>query len=83
MPTKSTGREKQGMSPRFRAVLARLCERLGPMYKTQAVKLPYLVDVISNNLLGHVVAGGTYQAWEHGVVAREVYRFIEHEADGQ
>ncbi|HYU33237.1 MAG TPA: hypothetical protein VEW48_13840 [Thermoanaerobaculia bacterium] len=70
----------QGMNPRLRAVLARLCDRLGPMYKTQAVKLPYLVDVIAKNTLGHVIAGGTYQAWEHGVVTREVYRFVEHEA---
>ncbi len=70
------------MNPRLRAVLARLCDRLGPMYKTQAVKLPYLVDVIAKNTLGHVIADGTYQAWEHGVVTREVYRFVEHEADG-
>ena len=70
------------MNPRLRAVLARLCERLGPMFKTQAVKLPYLVDVISNHALGHTIADGTYQTWEHGVVAKEVYRFIEHEAEG-
>lgn len=67
------------MTPRLRAVLARLCEKLGPIYKTQAVKLPYLVDVIANNVLGHPIAYGTYETWEHGVVAREVYRFIRHE----
>ena len=70
------------MNPRLRAVLGRLCERLGPMFKTQAVKLPYLVDVISNHALGHTIADGTYQTWEHGVVTKEVYRFIEHEAEG-
>jgi len=61
-------------------VLARLCEQLGPMYSTQAVKLPYLVDVVAKQVLGHTVANATYQAWEHGVVAREVFRFIKHEA---
>lgn len=69
-----------GMNPRLTAVLARLCERLGPLFKTQAVKLPYLVDVVAGSVLGHTIADGTYQTWEHGVVAKEVYRFIEHEA---
>jgi hypothetical protein len=70
-----------GMTPRLRAVLARLCERLGPLYSTQAVKLPYLVDVIAKSVLGHQIAEGTYQAWEHGVVTKEVFRFIKHEPD--
>ena len=65
-----------GMNPRMTAVLARLCEQLGPLFKTQAVKLPYLVDVVAKSVLGHTIANGTYQAWEHGVVAREVYRFM-------
>ena len=70
-----------GRNPRLRAVLARLCYR-GSLLKTQAVKLPYLVDVVAKSVLEHTIANGTYQTWEHGVVAREVYRFIEHEADG-
>lgn len=68
------------LNPQLRAVLARLCERLGPMYTTQAVKLPYLVDVVAKSILGHTIANATYQAWEHGVVAREVFRFIKHES---
>src|SRR5215204_5970279 len=68
------------LNPQLRAVLARLCERLGPMYTTQAVKLPYLVDVVAKAILGHTIANATYQAWEHGVVAREVFRFIKHES---
>lgn len=71
-----------GMNPRLTAVLARLCERLGPLFKTQAVKLPYLVDVVANNVLGQPISNATYQTWEHGVVAKEVYRFIEHGAEG-
>lgn len=66
-----------GMNPRLTAVLSRLCERLGPLFKTQAVKLPYLVDVVAGSVLGHAIADGTYQTWEHGVVAKEVYRFIQ------
>jgi hypothetical protein len=73
---------RQGMSPKLRAVLARLCERLGPLFSTQAVKLPYLVDVVAKHLLGQAVAGGTYQTWEHGVVTKEVFRFLKHEAGG-
>jgi uncharacterized phage-associated protein len=62
------------------AVLARLCERLGSIFSTQAVKLPYLVDVVARQVLGQPIANATYQTWEHGVVAREVFRFIKHEA---
>jgi uncharacterized phage-associated protein len=68
------------LNPQLRAVLARLCERLGPMYSTQAVKLPYLVDVVAKQVLGHAIANATYEAWDHGVVAREVFRFIRHGA---
>ena len=39
------------MNPKLSAVLARLCERLGPLFSTQAVKLPYLVDVGSGLVL--------------------------------
>ncbi|HKI05770.1 MAG TPA: Panacea domain-containing protein [Thermoanaerobaculia bacterium] len=69
-----------GMNPKLTAVLARLCERLGPLFATQAVKLPYLVDVIAKQVLGQPIANGTYQTWEHGVVAKEVFRFIKHGA---
>jgi len=69
-----------GMDPKLTAVLARLCERLGPLFSTQAVKLPYLVDVMANHVLGQPIANGTYQTWEHGVVAKEVLRFIKHGA---
>ncbi|HYX25640.1 MAG TPA: Panacea domain-containing protein [Thermoanaerobaculia bacterium] len=79
MPNSET---RRGMSPRLSAVLARFCQRLGPLFSTQAVKLPYLVDVVANHLLGHPIANGTYQTWEHGVVAKEVFRFIKHEASG-
>jgi uncharacterized phage-associated protein len=74
--------EQGRLSPKLSAVLARLCERLGPLYTTQAVKLPYLVDVVANHVLGRSIAGGTYEAWEHGVVTREVFRFVKYEDPG-
>lgn len=71
----------RSLNPKLKAVLARLCDKLGPVFTTQAVKLPYLVDVIASQVLGHSIGGATYEAWEHGVVAREVFRFVEHEAE--
>ncbi len=72
-----------GLNPKLRAVLARLCQRLGPLFSTQAVKLPYLVDVVASQVLGQPIANGTYQTWEHGVVTREVFRFIRHGAQDE
>ncbi len=66
------------MNPKLEAVLARLCESLGPITKTRAVKLPYLVDVVAQHVLGREIAGGTYQTWDYGVVTREVFAFIQH-----
>ncbi len=54
------------------AVLARLCERLGFLNKTQAVKLPYLVDVMAKHLLGRRLAETRFEAWDQGVVAPEI-----------
>ncbi len=68
------------MPPKLEAVLARLCERLGPMTKTKAVKLPYLVDVVARHTLGRRITEGTHQTWDYGVVTREVYRFFTHES---
>jgi uncharacterized phage-associated protein len=62
-----------GFGPKLEAVLARLCERLGSLYKTQAVKLPYLVDVIAAHDLGHRITDATFEAWAQGVVAREAW----------
>jgi len=66
------------IEPRLEAVLVRLCERLGELYKTQAVKLPYLVDVVANHVLGESITGGTHQAWKMGVVTSEAYSYITH-----
>lgn len=67
------------LEPKLEAVLAALCAELGPMFKTQVVKLPYLVDVVAERVLGRRITSGTHQTWEHGVVTREAYRFFSHE----
>lgn len=69
------------MNPKTKAVLAHLCTRLGPLTKTRAVKLPYLVDVVAQHVLGRSVAEGEYETWELGVVTREIYAFMTH-SDG-
>ena len=61
---------------KLEAVLARLSEKAGPLTKTQAVKLPYLVDVVAQHALGRPIAQGRYETWELGVVTREVYAFM-------
>lgn len=55
------------------AVVAHLCKRLGRLSTTQAVKFPYLIDIIAKHHLGTTVCRASYEAWGHGVVAREVY----------
>ncbi|HEY2739444.1 MAG TPA: type II toxin-antitoxin system antitoxin SocA domain-containing protein [Thermoanaerobaculia bacterium] len=71
------------LNPKLEAVLARLCERLGVLTKTKAVKLPYLVDVVASQELGHRITEGTHQTWDYGVVTREVFSFISHNRRGQ
>jgi uncharacterized phage-associated protein len=68
------GSKEPVLEPKLTTVLARLCKRLGSLTKTQAVKLPYLVDVIAEHTLGERVTRATYQAWRYGVVAAEVWR---------
>lgn len=68
----------QKLAPKLAGVLARLCSRLGPLAKTKAVKLPYLVDVVAQRHLGRSISEGTHETWDYGVVTREVYRFITH-----
>ena len=49
-------------------VLERICERLGSVNKTQAVKLPYLVDTVAARVLGRPITSAAYETWRHGVV---------------
>jgi uncharacterized phage-associated protein len=68
--------------PQLEAVLARLCERLGSLYKTQAVKLPYLVDVVAAEKLGRRITDATFEAWKQGVVAREAWVGVTYPREG-
>lgn len=66
------------LNRKLEAVLARLCQQLGALTTTRAVKLPYLVDVVAAQTLGAPITGGTHETWDHGVVTREVWSYIQH-----
>jgi uncharacterized phage-associated protein len=69
------------LSPKLEAVLAQLCEKLGPLTTTKACKLPYLVDVVAAYVLGRPITDGSHQTWELGVVTREVWSYIQQDSD--
>ncbi len=71
------GRNEHVLDPKLEAVLARLCERRGSLTKTQAAKLPYLVDVVAHHVLGRRITRGTHETWRYGVVTAEVWRFAK------
>jgi hypothetical protein len=48
---------------------------------TKACKLPYLVDVVANRVLGKPITGGTHQTWDMGVVTREVWCYMRDNSD--
>jgi uncharacterized phage-associated protein len=75
-PLPPTASSPSQLPPKLEAVLARLCDQLGPIFKTQAVKLPYLVDVLASRFLDRTITEGRHEAWELGVVTREVYHAI-------
>jgi len=64
------------LPPKLEAVLIRLC-RGRSLNVTQAVKLPYLVDVVAMNLLGRKITEGTHLRWDHGVVTSEVWHHLD------
>lgn len=63
--------------PRLEAVLLRLCSRSSPALSiTQAVKLPYLVDVLAFQVLGRTITEGHHETWKYGVVTSEAWHFL-------
>lgn len=64
------------LPPKLEAVLIRI-GKAAPLNMTRAVKLPYLVDVVANHVLGHPITEGTHQAWEYGVVTAEAWRYLD------
>jgi uncharacterized phage-associated protein len=69
------------LPPKLEAVLIRLAkdEKLNV---TQAVKLPYLVDVVAERFLGRPITEGTHQAWKYGVVTIEAWRHLDRAGNG-
>jgi len=64
---------------KLEAVLGRLCGQCDGLLLTQAVKLPYLVDVVAQRVLGKQIIGATYEAWNLGVVTKEAWIMLKHE----
>lgn len=67
---------KPSLPPRLEAVMVRLCRGVR-LNKTQAVKLPYLVDVVAMHHLGKPITEGRHEAWDYGVVTREAWRHLD------
>src|SRR5258707_381465 len=67
---------KQHLPPKLEAVLIRL-GKAAALDVTQAVKLPYLVDVVAAHVIGRRITEGTHQAWDHGVVTKEVWHYLD------
>jgi hypothetical protein len=64
------------LDPKLEAVLCRLCDRLGVLTMTNASKLPYLVDVVANHVLGRPITGVTHQTWKMGVVTADAWTYF-------
>jgi uncharacterized phage-associated protein len=64
------------LPPKLRAVLVTLAKGRA-LSITQAVKLPYLVDVVAEHALGRRITDGTHQTWQYGVVTREAWQFLD------
>jgi hypothetical protein len=79
MPKGANGERR--LNPTLEAVISRLCERLGVLTMTHAVKLPYLVDVVASHILGEPITGGTHETWKMGVVTSEVWSYFGHGGD--
>lgn len=66
------------LPPKLQAVLVRLAKAASSLNITHAVKLPYLVDVIANRVLGKPITEGHHEAWTHGVVTSEAWHYLTH-----
>jgi len=76
-PVEIRANPEPALDPKMRGVLVRLCQKLGELTKTQAVKLPYLADVVAVHALGRRITPSEYEAWDYGVVAPDVWRAID------
>jgi len=67
---------RTALPPKLEAVMVRLCTA-ARLNKTQAVKLPYLVDVVAKHVLGRRITEGNHEAWQYGVVSSEAWRYLD------
>lgn len=74
--------EPQILEDKLVAVIAYLCTKRGWITKTQASKLPYLVDVVAQHVLGRRITSASHQQWREGVVAAEVWHYFKLGAQG-
>ena len=58
------------LPPKLEAVLIRL-GRAATLNVTQAVKLPYLMDVIAVHVLGRRITEASHKTWDKGIVTNE------------
>src|SRR6185295_1021644 len=63
------------LPPKLLAVFIRLGRSVN-LNVTQAVKLPYLVDVVATHFLGAPITEGTHQGWDKGVVTSQVWHYL-------
>ena len=63
------------LPPKLEAVIVRL-GKAKDLNVTKAVKLPYLVDVVANHVLGRPITEGHHQTWDKGVVTSEAWHFL-------
>lgn len=68
---------KERLPPKLEAVLVRLCKQAPRTLNiTQAVKMPYLVDVLASHVLGGAITEGHHQTWKLGVVTSEAWHYL-------
>lgn len=71
-------RAQRQIPPKLEAVLVRLCARAPKKLSiTQAVKMPYLVDVLASHVLGRPVSEGRHETWQHGVVTSQAWHYLQ------
>lgn len=66
---------RKNLPVKLEAVLLRLGSQTS-LNITQAVKLPYLVDVVARRVLGQTITEGRHEAWDHGVVTSQVWHYL-------
>ncbi len=70
------------LPPKLEAVLIRIC-RASSLNVTQAVKLPYLIDVVAKHVLGRPITEGAHEAWENGVVTSPAWHYLTKRTDSK